>query len=66
MVDRTLSELIAHSKTGMPSTDHNGRNAHCYAIGPIQLTLTVTFVGLVTTSNTAERFCDCATMASIS
>ena len=31
-----------------------------------QTTATVTFVGLVRTSYTAERFCDCATMASIS
>ena len=29
-------------------------------------TSTVTFVGLVMTSYTAERFCDCATSASIS
>ena len=31
-----------------------------------QLTTTVTFVGLVTMSYTAERFCDCATIASMS
>jgi hypothetical protein len=36
------------------------------ALGVIQLTTTVTFVGLVTMSYTAERFCDCATRASIS
>ena len=33
---------------------------------PSQTTSTVTFVGLVSASNTAERFCDWATSASIS
>ena len=49
--------------TGVTSADHDRRRVHpCLT----QLTSTVTLVGLVMTSKTAERFCDCATSALIS
>ena len=63
MVDRALAKEVADGETGVTGADHDRRRAYgCIA----QLTLTVTLVGLVITSNTADRFWDWATRASMS
>ena len=62
MVDAARGEAMAHGEAGMTGPDHDGRRLHDGG----QLTSTVTFVGLVRISYTAERFCDWATSASIS
>jgi hypothetical protein len=64
VVDGTLGEEVAGGKAGMAgayddcSEALDGESA--------QATSTATSVGFVSASNTAERFCDCATSASIS
>ena len=73
MVDAPLGEAAAHGKAGVPGPDDHGRRAHGRADGRWWLgrvrpqpTVTLTGVGLVRASNTAERFCDCATRPAIS
>ena len=76
MIDRALGEAPAHGEAGVPGPDDDGgdvangsRSSLDLATAPstpAQVTSTVTFVGLVTMSYTAERFCDCATSASMS
>ena len=71
MVDRAIGETLAHGEAGMPGPD-DGRGNPANASdsrhgGPLAyFTETVTLVGLVTISNTAERFWDWATNASMS
>ena len=65
MVDRTFGEAATHGETGMAGPDDHGGGAH-RPIVCAQATRTVTLVGFVMMSNTAERFCDWATRASIS
>src|SRR5262249_55687209 len=73
VVDRTLGEAAADGEAGMPGPDDDGRGgANRYrSLGwrdrqaVASFTSTVTLVGLVMASNTAERFCDCATTALI-
>ena len=60
VVDRSGGEVTAHREPGVPGPDHDGGD------GRHQTTVTVTSVGFVTMSNTADRFCDCATIAWIS
>jgi hypothetical protein len=55
MVDRALAEEVADGETGVTSADDDRR---CVGAGLAQLTSTVTLVGLVTTSKTADRFWD--------
>ena len=74
MLDRAPAERMAHREacvTGADDDDVNGArrparempiHAPCHHV---LLVVTVTSVGLVMTSNTAERFCDCATSAAI-
>ena len=64
VVDRPLSEEVAGGKAGMAGAYDN-----CGEVldgGPAQATSTATSVGFVSASNTAERFWDWATSASIS
>ena len=63
VVDRARGEVVADGEAGMAGPDHQGGRAGHAGAHP---TSTVTFVGLVRMSNTAERFCDCATRASMS
>ena len=69
VVDAGPGEVVAHGEpTGAGSDDHD-RRMHCQALRRAwrcQATVTCTVVGLVTMSKTAERFWDCATMASMS
>ena len=71
MVDRALGKTPAHRQPGMPGADDD-RGGLAQRIRPEPrrdpgyLTSTATLVGLVTMSNTAERFCDWATSALIS
>ena len=59
MVDRALGEAAAHGEAGVPGTDDGGRGVrHAGVKGAGQASSTSTFVGLVTMSKTAERFCD--------
>src|SRR5262249_34561564 len=65
VVDRALGEAAAHGEAGVARADDEGSGSQ---LTP-QLTFflatdTETLVGLVMMSNTAERFCDCATSAS--
>src|SRR5207248_8886000 len=68
VVDRALRERVAHRQSAVARADDDdvrrarpaGAGAH-HAL----LAVTVTSVGFVTMSNTAERFCDCATSAAI-
>jgi hypothetical protein len=55
MVDRALVEEVADGETGVTRADDDRRRL---SAGPAQLTSTVTLVGLVTTSKTADRFWD--------
>ena len=70
MVDRAVSEAAAHGQTGVASPDDDGSSAPgpgpSSPAFPGQLTSTVTFVGFVRASKTADRFCDWATIALIS
>ncbi len=61
VLDRSLGEHAADREAGVAGPDHHHGDPHA---GGDQLTVTVTFVGLVITSNTADRFCDWATSAS--
>ena len=64
VVDAAPPELVAHRQAIVagPDDHHVGPASHCrHALRAV----TVTSVGLVTMSNTAERFCDCATSAAI-
>ncbi|MBI3376008.1 MAG: hypothetical protein HY017_30175 [Betaproteobacteria bacterium] len=53
--------------TGADDDNVNGASpqARCLPRDHVLLVVTVTSVGLAITSNTAERFCDCATSAAI-
>ena len=70
MVDRAVGEAAAHGQTGMASPNDDGSSAQGPGPSdpalPGQLTSTVTFVGFVRASKTADRFCDWATIALIS
>ena len=64
VVDRPVAEEVARGEARVPRADDDRGNA---LDGPApQATSTVTFVGFVSASNTAERFWDWATSASIS
>ena len=68
VVDRACGEAATHGQPAVAgSHDHHGdvRHGRLPPFGA-QFTSTVMFVGLVSTSNTAERFCDWATSASMS
>ena len=63
------AELVAHRQSGLAGADDHDGGAHAGArfapaLAPRQATSTGRSVGLVTMSNTAERFCDWATIAS--
>ena len=67
VLDAAFAEDAAHGEAGVTGTDdddvdHAGLPLAHYAL----LVVTATSVGLVITSNTAERFCDWATRAAIS
>lgn len=70
MIDRVLAENTAGRQPGVPGADDD--RCDVFDVGPVAsvaaryTTSTVTLVGLVTMSYTAERFCDCATSASMS
>src|SRR6185295_1536579 len=68
VVDRAGGEAVAHRQAGVTRADDDGRRSHGRAAWWLEdyLTSTVTFVGLVMMSYTAERFCDCASIARIS
>ena len=61
MVDRALREKPARGEAGVTGPDDDRRQL-LYVL----TTSTVTFTGFVRASYTAERFCDCATIASMS
>ncbi len=80
MVDRPVAEEVARRKTRMPRADDD-RSGALEGLAPLcvperarrtsrraaaQATSTVTLVGFVRASNTAERFWDWATSASMS
>ena len=61
MVNRPITETSTYGEAGMAGADDDGvdlRWAWPQDRSPVQLTSTVTLVGLVITSYTAERFCD--------
>ena len=62
MVDRAVGEAAAHGQAGVASPDDDrsyaGGTGSSNPALPLQLTSTVTFVGFVMTSKTADRFCD--------
>jgi hypothetical protein len=60
VVNRALRELAAHRETAVAAADDGHIDIH-----HVLLVVTVMSVGLATMSNTAERFCDCATSAAI-
>ena len=64
MVDRPVAEETARGEARVPRTDDD-RGGVLDDLAP-QATSTVTFVGFVSASNTAERFWDWATSASMS
>jgi hypothetical protein len=69
VVDTPPREPPAHREAGLAGPDDDRRRAHHGAIPARrsrQATSTVTLVGLVMMSYTAERFCDCATIALMS
>src|SRR5262249_52341118 len=61
MIDRASGQVVAHRQAGMTGADDDGSDSLSHRRG--QLTSTVTFVGLVMMSYTAERFWDWATSA---
>src|SRR5205085_12195931 len=61
VIDRAVSEAPTCRQAGMARADDDRGDAF-----DRQSTSTVTLVGLVTMSYTADRFCDCATIASTS
>jgi len=71
VVDRPLGETPARREPRVTGSDDDGGDLFDDSspdryVAVVLLTATVTLVGLVTTSYTAERFCDCATIASMS
>ena len=63
MIDTSLSQTVTDRQTSMPSADNYGVDSTDWLIvtstgHPVLVTLTLMFVGLVTMSKTAERFCD--------
>ena len=69
MIDGAFEKEPARGQTGVAGSDDDsgdGFDDSAPDQPQPQTTATVTFVGLVRTSYTADRFCDCATMASIS
>ena len=64
VVDRPVAEETARGKARVPRTDDD-RGGALDGLAA-QATSTVTFVGFVRASNTAERFWDWATSASMS
>jgi hypothetical protein len=64
VVDRPVGQEVTRGQARVPRADDD----RGYALDDVtlQATSTVTFVGLVSASNTAERFCDWATSASMS
>jgi hypothetical protein len=70
VIERALREAAARRQSGVAGADDDRRDVFDDELRsgrrPGQATSTVTLVGLVTTSNTAERFCDWATRASMS
>ena len=69
VIDRPIAETAAGRQACVAGADDDrgdGFDGRLRSQRPRQTTATVTFVGLVRASYTAERFCDCATMASIS
>src|SRR5690606_35291185 len=64
VVDRVPGQEVTGRESCVPGADDDG----CDLLDDVspQATSTATSVGLVSASNTAERFCDCATRASIS
>src|SRR5690606_6313049 len=65
VVDAVLAEPTAHGEAGVSGPDDQDLGTHVELRAPYA-TGTVTLVGLVRASNTAERFCDCATSAAMS
>src|SRR5690606_6065260 len=63
--DAVLAEPTAHGEAGVSGPDDQDLGTHVELRAPYA-TETVTLVGLVRASNTAERFCDCATSAAMS
>src|SRR5690606_23931210 len=71
VLDAALGEAAAHREPAMPRADDDDVNDAGHRRPPLtegvdHATSTATFVGFVTISNTAERFCDWATRAAIS
>ncbi len=66
VLDAALRQLVAHRQPAVAGADHDhiGPRGLAHARHTLRV-VTVTSVGLVTMSNTAERFCDCATSAAI-
>ena len=64
MVEGPVGQEVAGGEARVPRADDDGGNALDGRI--LQATSTVTSVGLVSASNTAERFWDWATSASMS
>ena len=64
MVDRTVGEEMTRGQASVARADNDRGSA--FDGGFLQATSTVTSVGLVSASTTADRFCDCATSASMS
>src|ERR1044071_5964103 len=65
VVDRALGEAAAHGEAGVPrADDESGGSQFTPQLRLFLVVETETLVGLVMTSYTAERFCDCATSAS--
>ena len=76
MVDRAIGEATTHGQARVTGPENDGSGLHLMRLQPgtcpdrLQrvgyFTSTVMFVGFAMTSKTAERFCDCATSASMS
>ena len=70
MLDGLLAEDVAHGQAGMAGTNDDNVNGSGRAAGDVAQTAhwlirTLTLVGFVMMSNTAERFCDWATTRSM-
>ena len=57
MIDRPVAQEVARGEARVPSANDDRGNA-LDGLRPPQATSTVTFVGFVRASNTAERFWD--------